>query len=55
VGIRVSYQIKRKKERKKEKGYKRPKRRRKLSPFSPIPEIMFSSFPFLSFPIDMQD
>jgi hypothetical protein len=51
VGIRVSYQIKRNKER----GYKRPKRRKKLSPFSPIPEIMFSSFLFLSFSIDMQD
>jgi hypothetical protein len=40
VGIRISYQIKR-------RGW--PERRRKLSPFSPITEIMFSSFVFLSF------
>jgi len=50
MGIRVSYQIKRKRERKR----RRLERRKKLSPFSPIPEIMFSSSLFLSFLIDMQ-
>jgi len=40
VRIRVFYQRKRKRERK--RG--RLQKRKKLSPFSPIPEIMFSSF-----------
>jgi hypothetical protein len=51
-GIRVSYQIKRKRERKRRR---QSERRRKLSPFSSIPEIMFSFFLFLSFLIDMQN
>jgi hypothetical protein len=50
VGIRVSYQIKRKRERKR-RGL--PKRRRKTSPFSPILEIMLSFVLFISFSIDM--
>jgi hypothetical protein len=48
VGIEVSYQIKRKRER------KWGSKRRKTQPFSPIPEIMLSSVLFNSFSIDMQ-
>ena len=51
VGIRVSYQIK-KKERKKERG--RPERKRKTQPFSLIPKIMLPSVLFISFSIEMQ-
>jgi len=42
-GIRVSYQIKKKKKRK-ERG--RPEKRRKTHPFLQKPEIMHSSFFF---------
>jgi len=47
VGIRVSYQIK-----KKERG--RPERKRKTPPFSLIPKIMLPSVLFISFSIEMQ-
>jgi len=47
VGIKASYQIKRKRE-------KMGGAERKTQPFSPIPEIMLSSVLFNSFSIDMQ-
>jgi len=50
VRIRVSYQIKRKRERKRGSDQKD----KKTPPFSPIPEIIFSSILFISFLIDMQ-
>jgi hypothetical protein len=50
VRIRVSYQIKRKRERKRGGDQKD----KKTPPFSPIPEIIFSSILFISFLIDMQ-
>jgi len=52
VGIRVFYVIIRKRERKKER--RQPERRRKLSLFTLIPEIIFLYFLFISFSIDMQ-
>jgi len=51
MGIRVSYQIKRKREKKRRRW---PKRRRKTPPFSLIPEIMFSYVLFIIFSIEMQ-
>ena len=51
VGIRVGYQIKRKRER---KGVTVRKRRKTL-PFPSILEIMYSYFLLISFLIDMQD
>jgi hypothetical protein len=50
VGIRVGYQIKRKRERKERAA----KREEKTPPFHPIPEIMYSYFLLISFSIDMQ-
>jgi hypothetical protein len=51
MGIRVSYQIKRKREKKRRRW---PKRRRKTPPFSLIPEIMFLYVLFIIFSIEMQ-
>jgi hypothetical protein len=50
VGIRISYQIKRKRERK----WWGSQKEEENSTFSPIPEIMFSYILFISFSIDMQ-
>jgi hypothetical protein len=50
VGIRLSYQIQRKRKKREEATGKK----NTTSPFSPIPEIIFSFVLFISFSIDMQ-